>query len=145
MSCDVDHGLTGAGDGVLTRDELEEHIKRLERESEFAGDYMTDVLDVEISDARRALRDMGLVQADGVEYLPENCRDLPSNLRRRATELLMIDDREAIGQVTPELIESARRRYRQLGGPSLAARSSRDAAFEDLDALERVLFPYDEE
>ncbi len=142
MACDTDHGLHGAGDGVLTREELREHISKLEAEANVAGYDMADILDSEVRDARRALRDMDLVSADAVEYLPENCRDLPVHLRRRATEMLMIDDRDAYGDVSPELVEAARRRYRQMGSvPSRAAQSSKEQALRELDEIEEHLFP----
>src|SRR5262245_51697994 len=105
MSADTTHGLTTAGDGVLRRVELEEHIAALERE---AVGFMADILEPELRDARRALRDMNIAEADGIEYLPDNCRDLPEDLRRRATEVLYVDDQDARGVITPSLIEAAR-------------------------------------
>jgi hypothetical protein len=141
MSCDTDHMLSGAGDGVLTREELEEHIRRLEDQSSSMA-YMRDILEPDLRDARRALRDLNLAEADGVEYLPDNCRDLPENLRRRATEILFFDDGDVRGVITLQLLETARRRYREFGNvPSWVMRSSRDTALDELDKLEAALFP----
>jgi hypothetical protein len=139
MSCDTGHGLQTAGDGVLRREELEEHIRSLSKQS---TGYMADLLEPELRDARRALRDMDLADADGIEYLPESCKELPENLRRRVTEMLLIDDEDARGVVTPQLIAIAQRRYRDLGSvPSWVMRSSRDTALDELDQLKSRLFP----
>lgn len=139
MSCDTEHGFHTAGDGVLRRDELEQHIAILQRK---ASGSNPDLYEPELRDARRALRDMDLVDADGIAYLPENCRELPENLRRRVTEILLFDDEDARGQVTPRVIETARRRYRDLGSvPSWNMRSSRDNALEELNQLQATLFP----
>ena len=139
LSADTTHGMSTAGDGVLRRAELEEHIAKLERD---AVGFMADILEPELRDARRALRDMNIAQADGIEYLPENCRELPEELRRRATEILYVDDDDARGVITPSLIEAARRRYRSYGNvPSWVMRSSRDNALNELDRLEAALFP----
>jgi hypothetical protein len=145
MTCDVSHGLPNAADGLLTKDELEEHIRKLERDQRTAGEWSSDAIEIDLQEARRALRDMSLANVDAVEYLPEYCRDLPTNLKRRATEILMFDDKDAYGDITQELISAARTRYRRFGGgPSRAMLNSRDTAIEELDALEDKLFPHGE-
>lgn len=138
-SCDTDHGMSGLADGILTQDELREHIRVLQGQ---INAYNADIIEPEVRDANRALRDMQLADADGVEYLPENCRSLNDRLKRRATEILLADDEDARGVLTPQLINKARQRYQNYGSvPSWVMQQSRDTAMSELDELEEALFP----
>jgi hypothetical protein len=142
MNCDVKHEMGTAGDGLLTRDELGEHIKKLERQRLGASAWEATAIEMDLNDARRALNDMNVGHIDAVEYLPEYCRELPEHLKRRATEILMFDDKDAYGDITQDLISAARSRYRRLGGgPARAMNTSRDTAIAELDELEDWLFP----
>lgn len=141
MSRDYALNGAGAGDGLLTRQELQQYIEMLRVERIDAVDMRepTDVIDLRLEDSRRLLRDMDLVQADAVSYLPDALRDLPERLRRRATEILMLDDPYGLGEIDRGMLESARTRYRDLYGPSLAFLNSKTQALEEIDALEAAL------
>lgn len=138
-----DYALDGvaSGDGLLTREELREYIESLgqERIEASAAREPTDVIDMRLDESRRLLRDMDLVNADAVSYLPEALQTLPERLKRRATEMLMMDDEWGLGEIDRGILEAARTRYNEMSGPSLAMISSRNAALADIDEIARAL------
>ena len=77
--------------------------------------------------------------ADGIEYLPDNCKDLPHHLRLRATEVLFFKESnpDARNWITHDMIERARARHRALEeAPVWNLRTSRSQAISELDELE---------
>lgn len=141
MSRDYAVAADGGGDGLLTRNELRQYIEQLAYERADAVDHHepTDVLDTRLAESHRLLRDMDLVDADAVAYLPEGLKDLPERLKRRATEVLMLDDEYGVGEIDRQMLESARNRYLDMHPASLAMLNSRNGALNELNELARVL------
>jgi hypothetical protein len=132
-----DFAVNGEGGGVLMRDALERHIESLKarRRERLSQDELTDVAR-ELERSELMLRDLGLAQADGISYLPPELANLPQHLKRRASELLMFDDRNpAVGAITQTVIDRARARYANLTGTSSSALNAARIANDEIDEL----------
>lgn len=108
-----DADFPGGGDGVLTEFELQSHISRLaqERNDALAMGAPTGFVDSKISDARELKLDMKASGMTAVQYLPDNLMVLPMALKKRASELLLLDDIGALGTIDQFVIDHARERY----------------------------------
>jgi hypothetical protein len=138
MSRDV--GTGGAGDGELTLFELQSHIDRLSvQRAELLADHSSTAgVDLRIKDARRLYKDMVDSGAASLQYLPDHLMSLPSNLRQRASELLLHDDVGSLGDIDQFVLDHARERYAVMTG-SAATFLARDRAMIEIDALAAAL------
>ncbi|MBI2375400.1 MAG: hypothetical protein HYV07_15500 [Deltaproteobacteria bacterium] len=140
MSRDEGVNGDGAGDGVLTRDELKTHIKRLiaERDGYSESGADTTGLDFQINHSRELYSAMVDAGASGLQYLPDELMSLPARLRARATDLLLHDDPSALGKVDQFVIDAARNRYGMLASVPYAGTAASKAKSE-IDELALAL------
>ncbi|MEQ8276716.1 MAG: hypothetical protein RMA76_27020 [Deltaproteobacteria bacterium] len=141
MDLDAEAG-TPPPDGVLTRAELQRHVERLHDKYDRGGDRNTSpqMLELNIRTAERILEDMVAVGADGLDYLPPQVRDanLPDNLKYRAIEILVHDDKRRTGQITRSLISKAKRRYTG-SGRTVGTSNNEAEAIREITQLAKAL------
>lgn len=134
------NGGTGAQDGLLTRSELSEHIKKLavQRKEYMESDLPTTGVDFQINDSRELYNQMVASGADALQYLPDEVMSLPSNLRRRATDLLKHDDVSGLGTIDQFVIDAARDRYAMLP-TTMSTMTSKKIAEKEIDEIAKKL------
>jgi hypothetical protein len=116
MSHDWDLGGIDEADGLLTVEEMRTYIQKLNRqraEEMRSGSDFLWLTDRNLKDSHDLLRDMEKAGIHAVDYLPPELKDFPTHLRRRATELLMLDDdkKDPAFEITQLVINNARSRY----------------------------------
>lgn len=143
MSRDCTHEGLGRGDGILTQDELRSHIEKLTRDryEAVARREGAGALTESLSDSRQMLRDMEVAGVEGLNYLPDEIKELelPGHLVRRAVELLMRDDVHAIGEIDQDVIDRARARYFDMRGMGINIEQSRNQALHEISQLAEKL------
>lgn len=165
----LDQALNGLGsaDGILDRSELEHLTRTLEREvatldaSHFLDDDERNRLrkaSTLLGEANRLVDDLREAGARGLVYLPnelleafasESLDDLdvgsvamqvPENLRRRAAEILAVDDQDRFGRLSSEVLAKARARYAVMDvRVGLHTMRSRETALREIDELSNLL------
>lgn len=141
MDLDAEAG-TPPPDGVLTKAELARHVERLNDrfDQDSARGVSTQMLSLNLRTAERILEDMEAQGADGLDYLPQQVRDanLPTNLKLRAIEILMHDDKRRTGTITRALLSKAKKRYTG-SGRTVGTLSNQGDAHREIEALSKAL------
>jgi hypothetical protein len=117
-------------DGLLSRNTLRDLIEKQLRER--ADPFF-------ITDSRRMLSELEASNADAIDYLPEQLKALPRELKQRAIELLNLDNVPGAysSDITQPIIDNARARYYRMTDAT-----SRDAALQEIDSLAEKLGLY---
>jgi hypothetical protein len=134
-----------AADGYLKLYEAVDHVAELEAERSrriAAGSAMMDI-DDQLEDARELEKDIRSAAqysaAVQVQYLPDAVINLPLNLRRRATELLMNDDLGKTGEISQAVVSHARSRYDAISAITPGALGMKNKALAEIDAIASYL------
>lgn len=160
-------GVLDRGELIGLAEQLEQEVERLgrRRHLDAADRDRLDEATSLLGDAYHLLDDLEAAGARGLVYLPNEllarfcpevgstelidlegvdvgaiAAQIPENLRRRASELLMMDDKHRFGRLTPELIIRAQARYQALDGRvGLHTVRSRETALRELAELAELL------
>ncbi len=119
----------------------------------------------DLREATELLQDMYEANVDGLVYLPEEfltqfvqagpdelvdidhdvdlaavTGQIPDNLRRRASELLMLDDQHRFGRITADVIRSATARYEAMDARiNVGMVRSKEEALKEISQLAQIM------
>ena len=139
----LDKGIhrVGADDGYLSSEELSFQLIELSKQRknrELAG-KPTFYLDGILDDGRKLYKDMGDHDITRLKYLPDPLLDLASGARKRACEILRMDDITASGEIDQFCIDHARARYKEMNPSSAIGLSSKTTALEEIKQVATAL------
>lgn len=79
-----------------------------------------------------------VVDLDALD-LGDTAKAIPDPLRRRAAELLLLDDHDRFGRLSADILDRARQRYLSMDPRSAGMVRTRDAALREIEELGEVL------
>jgi hypothetical protein len=124
----------GIGDGYHTQDELRAVIQRDIDIYDRSGQNWDH-----LQESRRMLQSMQNANIDVVDYLPEQLRGVPKELRTRAVDVMKIAYDIGDGTVDQAVIDRARRNYQGMIGSNRISRERGDQILRELQQISDFL------